>query len=152
MTLPIGPIYITNESGDKLLQDHHNNFIVYTDGTPPVATVGNSIAYIFQFDDLAQTQADDIVGPIMTPGGSGEELLVFADVTINSVTTELGFWLLLISKGGVQGQLFFHPNIKLCFNLSLINTGNAVIGTNIDTTHLCMVVDNFGSFIQNGIN
>ncbi len=152
MTLPIGPIFITDENGNLLIDGNTDRFIIYTDGTPPVAPVGDSIAYVFQFDDIAQAQGDDIVGPFMIPGNGAQELLVFADVTVNSVTPQSGFWLLLILKGGVQGQLYFHPNIELCFDLALINAGTAVIGTNVDTTHICMVVDNYSAFIQNGVS
>ncbi len=152
MTLPIGPIYITDEAGNRLLQDGTKKFIIYTNGTPPVAPVGDTIAYVFRFDDLAQAQADSVVGPLMTPGGSGEELLVFGNVTANSVVPEPGYWLILKLDGGVQGNLYFHPNIELCFDVDLLISGTAVIGTNLDTTHICMVSDNFGPFIQNGVS
>ncbi len=109
--------------------------------------VTDTIAYVFRFDDVAQAESDTIIGPAMTPGGNGEELLVFADVTINSVTPEPGFWLVIKTPGGVQTPLFTHPNLELCFDL---NT-SAVLSTNVDTTHICMVSDNYGPFIQDGI-
>ncbi len=112
----------------------------------------DTIAYVFRFTDIAQAQSDSVVGPIMAPGGIGQELLVYANVIANSVTPESGFWLLLLFAGGVQAPLFSHPNLKLCFDMTQINTGSAVLSANVSTAHICMVIDNYFSFIQNGVS
>src|SRR5207245_1559950 len=57
-------------------------------------------------------QADSVVGQYFPPGFGAVEVLVFADVTQNSVTPLQGYWL-MVTKAGLDPALQTHPNIQL---------------------------------------
>ncbi len=112
--------------------------------------VTDTIAYIFRFADTAQAQADTVIGPLMGLPNAPQEVLVFADVTIDSTTPLSGFWLRYLAKGGVDLVLFAHSNLVLCIDINRINTGASVLLATINTDHICIIVDNYDSFIQDG--
>jgi hypothetical protein len=146
-----GNLFLLADDGATFLTDDGGQvFLIASSGTLPSVNANDSIAYIFQFTDIAAAQADSVVGPLFNvPYLNRQELLVYADLTVNSVTPEPGFWLMIIETGGVRSNMYFHPNIQVCLDLNQINTTNALLGSNLCPTHLGIVIDNYGNnFIQ----
>ncbi len=133
-----------------LLDPSARQYLLASQGTLPSVNTNDTIAYIFQFTDIAQAESDLLIEPLMFSGGA-QEVLVFEDTTIDSVTPLPGFWLMWLAKGGVRSNLYFHPNIQLCIDINLLNAGDGVLGSNLETVHIHIIVDNYGSFIPNGI-
>lgn len=113
----------------------------------PVPRTGN-LAYVFRFSDAGAAKRDPIVGPI-----GFTELLVFNDLTKDSVVSSSGFWCSILQSGEINTVLFAHPNVQLVFNQSELGPPNnpTVILSKIPTAHIGIIVSNFGNFISAGL-
>ncbi len=142
---------LADDAVSFLIDPTGHQFLLAAQNELPSVAATDTIFYIFQFTDVAQAESDSVVGPFMAAGGSAQEVLVFADTTVNSVTPQSGFWVMVSSTGGVQSSLYFSSNIQLCIDINLLSTGEGLLGSNLDTAHICIIVSNYGSFITNGI-
>lgn len=142
MALPPGNFtFITDDSGTNFLTDDSGQFFLVTDVAP-----GDYIAYIFKFRDVAAAIGDPVLGSFFNPPSNIVELLVYGDLTINSVTPNTGYWCRLILQGLMPG-LLSHPNLELVIDIQL----RKVLSTAIPTTNIGIVVSNFDNFVANGI-
>ncbi len=135
-----------------IVVDQHGNVIVDPLGRPvvsnPVTPGANDVlCYIFWFPSQGAEEADTVVGPLKTL-----EVLVFGDLTVNSVTPFSGFWCMFTQFGGGINQSLLTPNLMLVIDQSLLRTSQSAIVTSvIPTEHIGIIVNAFGSYITDGI-
>ncbi len=147
-----GVFLVADDDATFLTNDNGKNLLIADRGTIPSINPDDNIVYVFQFTSVAAALSDSVIGPLFAvPGLTRIEVLVYADTTVNSVTPEPGFWLMIIEAGGVRSSLYFHPNIQVCFDLTQINTTNALLGSNLCPTHLTIVTDNYGNNFLEGL-
>lgn len=110
------------------------------------------IDYVFQFPDQGAAGRDLIVGPYSRSKAGGPfEILVFEDVTQNSVTPLPGFWLMIATTA--NDALAGHPNVQLVNNRTLYSRGQpSVISSNLPTAHIAVMFSTYGTYIPNGLS
>lgn len=116
--------------------------------------VADLIDYLLQFPDQGAAERDPLVGPFFAvPSGldAALEVLVFADITQNSVTPEPGYWCLIATRAG--DALANHANIQLVNNRSALLQGQpSVISSNLPTAHLSVMFSGSSVYIANGLS
>lgn len=142
--LPPGNFTFIQDDNGNFLTDDSGQFFLIADSAPMQA--GDYLAYIFKFTDIASALSDSILGPFFLPPSNIVEVLVYGDLTVNSVTPNAGYWCRLIIQG-LLSSLVSHPNLELVIDIQL----RKVISTAIPTTHIGIVVSNFDNFVANGI-
>lgn len=141
MALPAGNFTFIQDDNGNFLTDDSGQFFLIADVGP-----GDYIAYIFKFADVATALSDTTLGPFFVFPTRVDEVLVYGDLTVNSITPNIGYWCRLILPG-LLGGLLAHPNLELVIDISV----RRVLSTAIPTTHIGIVVSNLDNFIVNGI-
>lgn len=152
MALPPGnfTFLIDDTTGDFLLDDAGNFYLIADVGPPGT---GDFITYIFQFPDRGAAGRDQILQFYFFDPQTAVEVLVYADVTVNSVITYPGYWFMVMKNGGLDPNLYTHPNLEMVVNrTALLNGLPSLINSNIPAAHVNVTANAVGTFIQNGVS
>lgn len=138
---------ISVDSSNQVLVDSIGDvFATQQTITIPDSTNNDSICYVFYFVDQAAAQRDFIISALRT-----SEVLVFKDLTVNSVTPYSGFWCMIVQTG-INSLLFDHKHLMLAFDLNLMaRQQDSVIVSAIPTAHVGIVVNAYSNFLANGL-
>ena len=101
-----------------------------------MVVVPGIVYYVFEFADLATAQSDLVVGALHF-----DEVLVFGDLTVNSVAANTGFWCVVLQIN--QLSLLTHPNLQVAFDGQFV-----VITTKIPTDNIGIVMNAITNFVD----